>query len=187
MPNDLYVEYGGKPVEVDLRGTRKLSEVRQRIGEALDADPSRVRLFTNTKHELTECIRVPNDVSMLALELLPDPLEVAVARACSARVFQDLTGRHELNLRYRKLTALPKTFGNLSNVFTLDIASNQLSRLPDSFVELRQLQKLDLHSNLLEALPDSFGKFDKLSELNLANNRLASCQKVSDSSHHCLS
>jgi Leucine-rich repeat (LRR) protein len=77
-----------------------------------------------------------------------------------------------LDLSGNQLTAVPESFGRLSQLTKLELSGNQLEALPESFGRLSQLTKLDLYGNKLEALPESFGQLSQLTELALYGNQL---------------
>ena len=80
-----------------------------------------------------------------------------------------------LNLRGKKLTNLPESLGNLTDLIDLDLAKNQLTSLPDSIGNLTNLESLQLFRNQLTSLPDSIGNLKNLTVLRLDENRLTRC------------
>ncbi|MBK6647214.1 MAG: leucine-rich repeat domain-containing protein [Anaerolineales bacterium] len=72
------------------------------------------------------------------------------------------SGATELNLLDMKLTELPGSIGQLTQLTELDLSNNQLTTLPDSLGQLTQLTTLDLSNNQL-TLPDWLGKFTQYS------------------------
>ena len=62
-----------------------------------------------------------------------------------------------LSLRHSKLTALPASLGQLTNLQQLDVTGNALATLPNDPGNLLQLKKLYLDDNALIALPPWFG------------------------------
>ncbi|QUY43156.1 COR domain-containing protein [Acaryochloris marina] len=83
-----------------------------------------------------------------------------------------LSQLQSLNLRSNQLTALPESLGRLSQLQTLDLTNNQLTALPESLGRLSQLQSLNLSNNQLTALPESLGQLSQLQSLNLSSNQL---------------
>jgi len=83
-----------------------------------------------------------------------------------------LTQLQSLNLFNNQLTALPESLGQLKQLQSLDLSRNQLAALPESLGQLTQLQSLNLSSNRLTALPESLGQLTQLESLNLSGNRL---------------
>lgn len=77
-----------------------------------------------------------------------------------------------LNLSGNKLTELPDSIGNLSQLQFLWIMSNQLTHLPESIGNLSQLRQLWLQENQLTHLPESIGNFSQLQEFELEENNL---------------
>jgi len=83
-----------------------------------------------------------------------------------------LTQLQTLTLNGNQLTALPESLGQLTQLQKLDLANNQLTVLPESLGQLTQLQTLDLYDNQLTALPESLGQLTQLQNLDLDNNHL---------------
>jgi len=82
------------------------------------------------------------------------------------------SGATELDLQSMRLTELPESIGQLTQLTELNLSNNQLTALPDSLGQLTQLRELDLFYNQLAALPDWLGGLTQLRELDLAHNQL---------------
>ncbi len=78
----------------------------------------------------------------------------------------------ELDLRFRKIMALPPEIGQLANLQRLDLDNNQLTGLPPEIGHLANLQKLNLRNNQLTGLPSEIGRLANLQRLDLAYNQL---------------
>ena len=72
-----------------------------------------------------------------------------------------------------KLNTLPDTIGNLSQLKELYLGDNNLTTLPDTIGNLSQLNILYLDNNNLTTLPDTIGNLSQLTYLSLYNNRLS--------------
>ena len=83
-----------------------------------------------------------------------------------------LTQLQSLNLSHNQLTALPESLGQLTQLQSLNLSRNQLTALPKSLEQLTQLQSLNLFGNQLTALPKSLGQLTQLRSLNLSDNLL---------------
>ncbi len=75
------------------------------------------------------------------------------------------SGATKLDLRNMKLTELPESIGQLTQLTNLDLSSNQLTTLPDSLGQLTQLRELRLYGNKLTILPETLGKLSQLKVL----------------------
>ena len=89
------------------------------------------------------------------------------------------SGAKELDLRAPygandedKLTELPESLGQLTQLLSLDLSRNQLTALPEWLGQLTQLQSLNLFGNQLTGLPESLGQLTQLQSLNLSGNQL---------------
>ena len=83
-----------------------------------------------------------------------------------------LTQLQTLDLSGNQLTALPEWLGQLTQLQDLNFENNRLTALPESLGQLTQLQTLDLSGNQLTALPEWLGQLTQLQDLNFENNRL---------------
>ena len=77
-----------------------------------------------------------------------------------------------LDLSGLKLTSVPDTIGQLTQLILLKLSNNELTTLPDAIVQLTQLIGLDLSDNQLTTLPDTIGQLTQLTRLYLINNKL---------------
>ncbi|MFN8598456.1 MAG: leucine-rich repeat domain-containing protein [Anaerolineae bacterium] len=77
------------------------------------------------------------------------------------------SGATELDLSRMKLTELPQSIGQLTQLTSLDLSNNGLTALPDALGQLTQLTSLNLSNNQLTALPDSLGQLTELTELDI--------------------
>ncbi|NTW54860.1 MAG: hypothetical protein HGB15_08930 [Chlorobaculum sp.] len=90
----------------------------------------------------------------------------------------ELTQLQWLDLSNNKLTKLSESLSQLTQLQSLDISSNKLTALPKSLGELTQLQWLDLSNNRLTALPELLGQLTQLQSLDLSNNKLTALPEL---------
>lgn len=83
-----------------------------------------------------------------------------------------LTELQVLDIPGNKLTGLPESLGQLTQLRTLNLAMNELLALPESWGQLTRLEALDLSNNELTAVPKSFGQLAQLQTLDLSGNNL---------------
>ena len=83
-----------------------------------------------------------------------------------------LTQLQSLNLSGNRLTTLPDWLNHLIQLRALNLSGNRLTTLPKWLGQFRQLGTLNLSSNLLTALPESLGQLNELQTLHLSSNRL---------------
>ena len=83
-----------------------------------------------------------------------------------------LTKLKKVVLKNCRLTSLPESIGNLTNLIHLDLSDNRLSSLPDSIGNLVKLVHLDVSKNNLSYLPEAIGNLIEVNHLDLGNNQL---------------
>jgi GTPase SAR1 family protein len=83
-----------------------------------------------------------------------------------------LTQLQELYVSINQLSTLPEWLGQLTRLQVLSVGANQLTTLPDSLGQLTELEYLNLSHNQLKTLPSSLTKLTKLKTLDLDNNPL---------------
>jgi internalin A len=83
-----------------------------------------------------------------------------------------LTQLQSFYLHGNQLTALPESVGRLTELKNLNVSHNQLTELPESIGQLTQLQRLDLSGNQLRALPECIGRLTQLQRLDFSDNQL---------------
>ena len=90
----------------------------------------------------------------------------------------NLSNLQRLHLENNQLTHLPESIGNLNNLETLSLGTNQLTHLPVSIGNLSNLQFLHLHNNQLTSIPESIGMLNNLQRLGLDNNQLTEFEQI---------
>jgi GTPase SAR1 family protein len=102
-----------------------------------------------------------------------------------------LTQLQTLNLSNNKLIRFPEWLGQLTQLQTLNLSNNELTALPASLVKLSKLEELDVENNALHAIPSWLGSITSLKRLHLYNNPLAeldaSLGGLSELEHFCAS
>ena len=84
----------------------------------------------------------------------------------------NLTNLTELCLSFNQFKKLPESLGSLTNLTSLYLTGNKLTKLPKSLGNLTNLTELYLSSNKLKILPKSLGNLTNLTELYLSSNKL---------------
>ena len=79
----------------------------------------------------------------------------------------------EFHLRGLKLTELPASLGQLTELQSLILSGNQLTYLPEFVTSLTKLETLILSGNQLKSLPESIGQLGGLRSLKLWDNKLS--------------
>ena len=86
----------------------------------------------------------------------------------------ELTQLRSLSVRYNNLTALPESLSQLAQLRSLQLGNNELTALPKSLGHLSELQTLDLSSNKLTSIPDWVRELPQLHSLHLRQLQLTS-------------
>src|SRR5450759_161124 len=94
--------------------------------------------------------------------------KVEEARRSGAKIL-DLSV--QWNKDSEKLTELPESLGQLTQLQTLNLSGNQLTVLPEWLAQLKLLQTLNLSGNQLTALPEWLAQLKLLQTLNLSGNQ----------------
>jgi len=84
----------------------------------------------------------------------------------------DLTNLKYLFLQNNNIEQIPDTFGNLEQLKILNLSSNKVRSFPESFGNLASLEFLNLRENGLEVLPECIGQLSNLKNLQLVMNNL---------------
>lgn len=82
------------------------------------------------------------------------------------------TGGRLFSLAGWKLTKLPESLGQLTQLWELDLSNNELSQLPEFIGQLSQLRTLTCTFNHLKVFPEFLGRLTQLKSLDLSNNQL---------------
>ena len=74
---------------------------------------------------------------------------------------------YSLQLRGKRLKAVPAMVYKMTNLRELDLRGNRIAHLPDSIARLTHLQRLELSRNPLMGLPSAMAQMTELRELVL--------------------
>jgi RocCOR-like putative regulator of kinase activity/DAPkinase-like Roc (Ras of Complex) protein/Leucine Rich Repeat (LRR) protein len=85
---------------------------------------------------------------------------------------KELTQLQYLYLANNSLTTLPNWLGELTQLKSLALSDNYLKAVPEAIGKLTQLQSLSLSTNSLNALPESMEQLTQLQSLYVDHNRL---------------
>ncbi len=127
----------------------------------------RINLQFNQLTQLPK--RLPRNRHLLSLWLGHNNLSAGL----DARILRRLKTITDLNLYNTKLTSLPATIGQLTQLETLDVYYNQLHELPREIGKNLALKQLALSYNRLDSLPDEIRKLTQLEALYVRKNLLA--------------
>jgi len=107
---------------------------------------------------------MPHDQAYLQAEMYRNAeRKIEAARRMSAT---------RLSLSSMRLSELPESVGQLTQLQTMDLSNNLLVVLPESLGQLAQLQTMYLSNNRLTALPESIGQLTQLQTLDISDNQL---------------
>ncbi|MHB8136477.1 MAG: leucine-rich repeat domain-containing protein, partial [Anaerolineaceae bacterium] len=90
----------------------------------------------------------------------------------------ELTNLYSLDLSGNHIDELPEFLGNLVELRILRLNNNKLTQIPDFFKNFKQLKVLDLFRNQLTTLPDSMGCLSNLQEIILSENKFLAFPEV---------
>lgn len=97
--------------------------------------------------------------------------KIEAARRLGAKEL-DLSVKWNEEDESKRLTELPESLGQLTQLQSLDLSRNQLTALPEWLGQLTQLRTLYVHNNQLTALPKSLGQLSHLRVFSIAKNHL---------------
>jgi Leucine-rich repeat (LRR) protein len=71
----------------------------------------------------------------------------------------------ELNLSYKRISVIPDSIGQLTNIRTLDFSGNDIEVISESMANLINLQVLDFSYNYIKTIPSFLKKIINLSSI----------------------
>ncbi|KAG4084086.1 L domain-like protein, partial [Neocallimastix lanati (nom. inval.)] len=87
-------------------------------------------------------------------------------------IFSKLTKLEKFNLEGNKISSLPESIDNLSQLKYLYIDYNEISKIPDFFSDLENLKFFDAQDNKITKFPEVFSQIKNLEELILQFNKI---------------
>jgi len=84
----------------------------------------------------------------------------------------NLTQLRELYIEKNLLSFLPKSIGDLKYLTKLNLANNKISSIPEEICNLKNLTSLTLTKNKISSLPNSIGELSNLIYLNIVDNKI---------------
>ncbi|TSO77726.1 Leucine-rich repeat-containing protein 47 [Bagarius yarrelli] len=85
---------------------------------------------------------------------------------------KNLSHLQSLILCRNKISALPKSIGELKSLKVLDLSVNELQALPEEICSLSELTTLNVSCNNVAVLPDGLSRCTRLSSINVGKNAL---------------
>ena len=82
------------------------------------------------------------------------------------------------DLSDNKITSIPQSLGQLSNLTDLHLDSNEITSIPEAIGQLGNLTSLGLSGNQITAIPDVIGKLSKLGWFSIGHNKITFVPKT---------
>ena len=79
-----------------------------------------------------------------------------------------------MDLSQNKLTAIPATLGNFTELKQLNAEHNEIGNLPSQLTGMKKLENLQLGFNYIQEIPSSYSNFMNLKSIYLQNNKFTS-------------
>jgi len=124
----------------------------------------RIDLFSKNLNEVPDGILMRNS-NIQVLDMRSNDIQALPDKFCTR-----LLRLVECNLSYNKLTSLPMSLGNLTNLRKLSVGSNRLRGLPASIGHLCRLNTLNIEKNHISTLPCTMCYLSSLQALLLRGN-----------------
>jgi small GTP-binding protein len=131
--------------------------------------------WINEKREDPEKILVDiHKIEPSDAKITGELVEIYIVNDKDISELKNLSEVSVVDLKDKKLKAIPKQIEHLINLSRLNLRNNRITHLSENIYNLKNLNYLNLSKNQLTALPSKIGQLKKLTHLDLSKNQLTS-------------